>query len=398
MQKIITPICIVGGGPAGLLASLNLSKNKIHHVLVDKFVFPRDKVCGENFDGRVKHVFNRVVPGFFDELENKGVVQFTHEFSIHLTKGVVPIRYNPESTPRILAKRIDFDAALMQKVKESGYVEVIESELIQDFYYEDEGIVFFTKNLEVKASLGLVACGYQSGLIKNRKLEKHTYFFSRAYYKNIAPIHPVRTIETYYFEKPFRCCLLICPIPNGEFNVEVGIKKEDYLQLKIRMEDLLDYFIQNHPELQQRFNNAICIQKPKGVHLPITTQHKIFTDKNIIYIGASSFCVNPITGMGVGNAMVMAEEASNLAVDCVAQNDFSDKKLKVYEKAIRKRLRNPLIANYVVNLFFRHLNITAPVLLLLIRTKLIVNLLNKQDFLKNLLNPLYYFKTLVKPK
>jgi flavin-dependent dehydrogenase len=398
MQKIITPICIVGGGPAGLLASLNLSKHKIHHVLVDKFVFPRDKVCGENFDGRVKHVFNRVVPGFFDELENKGVVQFTHEFSIHLTKGVVPIRYNPESTPRILAKRIDFDAALMQKVKESGFAEVIESELIQDFYYEDEGIVFFTKNLEVKASLGLVACGYQSGLIKNRKLEKHTYFFSRAYYKNISLIHPVRTIETYYFEKPYRCCLLICPIPNGEFNVEVGIKKEDYLQLKIRMEDLLDYFIQNHPELQQRFHNAICIQKPKGVHLPITTQHKIFTDKNIIYIGASSFCVNPITGMGVGNAMVMAEEASNVAVDCVTQNDFSDKKLRVYEKAIRKRLRNPLIANYVVNLFFRHLNITAPVLLLLIRTKLIVNLLNKQDFLKNLLNPLYYFKTLVKPK
>ena len=59
MQKIITPICIVGGGPAGLVASLNLSKNKIHHVLIDKFTFPRDKVCGENFDGRVKHVLNR---------------------------------------------------------------------------------------------------------------------------------------------------------------------------------------------------------------------------------------------------------------------------------------------------------------------------------------------------
>ena len=122
------------------------------------------------------------------------------------------------------------------------------------------------------------------------------------------------------------------------------------------------------------------------------------TDKNILYLGASSFCVNPITGMGVGNAMVMAEEASNLAIDCVKENNFSDKKLGLYEKLIRKRLRNPLIANYVVNLFFRHLNITAPVLLLLIRTKLIVNLLNKQDFLKNLLNPLYYFKTLVRYK
>ena len=398
MQKIITPICIVGGGPAGLVASLNLSKNKIHHVLVDKFTFPRDKVCGENFDGRVKHVLNRVVPGFFDELVAQNVIQFTHEFTINLAKGIVPIHYNPDSTPRILAKRIDFDEALMQKVKASEYVEVIESELIQDFYYEEEGVVFFTKNLEVKASLGLVACGYQSGLVKNRKFEKETYFFSRAYYKNIKTIHEQRTIETYYFDKPYRCCLLICPIPNGEYNVEIGIKKEDYLNLKIRMEDLLDYFIQSNSVLQNRFSQAECIQKPKGVHLPITTQYKIFTAKNIIYLGASSFCVNPITGMGVGNAMVMAEEASKLAVDCVLENNFSERKIKIYERVIKKRLRNPLIANYTVNFFFKNLNVTAPLLLFLVQTKFFMNIFSNQLLLKNLLKPIFYLKSLVKIK
>ena len=98
------------------------------------------------------------------------------------------------------------------------------------------------------------------------------------------------------------------------------------------------------------------------------------------------------------STVAYSEEASNLAIDCVKENNFSDKKLGLYEKLIRKRLRNPLIANYIVNIFFRHLNITAPILLFLIRTKLVVNLLNKQDFLKNLLNPLYYFKTLVRYK
>lgn len=396
MQEFQTPICIVGAGPAGAIASLNLSKHKIHHIIIDKAIFPRDKVCGENFDGRVMHSLNRVVPGFFNDLVKQNIVQFTHDFIINVPKGIIPLKFDENSTPRILAKRIDFDQALMNKVKSSPYVKILEGDLVQDYYYSEESIVFQTKNSEIKTNLGLIGCGYQSGLIKNRKLEKHLYFFLRAYYKNIKQINETRSIETYYFDVPVRCCLLICPIPNGEYNIELGINKLDYKKLKIRLEDLMDYFINSHPELKTRFKNSICISKPKGVHLPITTSYKMFSDRNIMYMGASSFCVNPITGMGVGNAMIMGEEASNNAIQCLQEQNYSSKATERYATVAKSRLRNELIANKVVNFFFKHLRIAAPLAILLIKSKMFLKLFSKQDFLKNLFNPSYYLKLVAK--
>ncbi|MFX4447000.1 FAD-dependent monooxygenase, partial [Acinetobacter baumannii] len=47
-----TKVCIVGSGPAGAVASLYLSKFNIPHILIERKKFPRDKVCGDCFDGR----------------------------------------------------------------------------------------------------------------------------------------------------------------------------------------------------------------------------------------------------------------------------------------------------------------------------------------------------------
>ena len=48
---------IVGAGPAGISASMMLSKFKIDHILIDKENFPRDKTYG---DGLIMHVFEYV--------------------------------------------------------------------------------------------------------------------------------------------------------------------------------------------------------------------------------------------------------------------------------------------------------------------------------------------------
>ena len=43
---IKTKVCIVGAGPGGAATALKLSYLGIECVLVDKAVFPRDKICG----------------------------------------------------------------------------------------------------------------------------------------------------------------------------------------------------------------------------------------------------------------------------------------------------------------------------------------------------------------
>jgi len=42
--KNYSQILIIGAGPAGATASMFLTKQKIYHTLIDKAVFPRDKI------------------------------------------------------------------------------------------------------------------------------------------------------------------------------------------------------------------------------------------------------------------------------------------------------------------------------------------------------------------
>ncbi|NCX96227.1 MAG: FAD-dependent oxidoreductase [Chitinophagia bacterium] len=41
-------VVIVGAGPAGCMAALALRNSNLKVALVDKAIFPRDKVCGES--------------------------------------------------------------------------------------------------------------------------------------------------------------------------------------------------------------------------------------------------------------------------------------------------------------------------------------------------------------
>ena len=64
-------VLIAGAGPAGASTSLFLSKHKIHHIILDKAVFPRDKICGDALSGKVVHVLNKLDPSYIPELESK---------------------------------------------------------------------------------------------------------------------------------------------------------------------------------------------------------------------------------------------------------------------------------------------------------------------------------------
>ena len=50
-MKKSTDIIVLGAGPGGVAAALQLSNLGIPCTLVDKAVFPRDKICGDAISG-----------------------------------------------------------------------------------------------------------------------------------------------------------------------------------------------------------------------------------------------------------------------------------------------------------------------------------------------------------
>src|ERR1041384_3698584 len=65
---IETDVCIIGAGPAGAAAALQLQQYNIPCVVVDKAVFPRDKVCGDGLSGKVLTALNRIDKSIIDRL------------------------------------------------------------------------------------------------------------------------------------------------------------------------------------------------------------------------------------------------------------------------------------------------------------------------------------------
>src|SRR5580692_5645243 len=70
IQKLQTSVIIIGAGPAGASASFFLSKYEIPHIVIEKEVFPRDKVCGDACSGKTALVINRANPEWLGEILN----------------------------------------------------------------------------------------------------------------------------------------------------------------------------------------------------------------------------------------------------------------------------------------------------------------------------------------
>jgi hypothetical protein len=49
-----------------------LSKHKIHHVLLERTEFPRDKICGDALSGKVTSLLRDINPDFLNDLQSNG--------------------------------------------------------------------------------------------------------------------------------------------------------------------------------------------------------------------------------------------------------------------------------------------------------------------------------------
>jgi len=119
MNNLIkTDVCIIGAGPSGSATSIMLSKEKIHHYIIDKAVFPRDKTCG---DGLILYAYKslktlgeEIFNGF---LEHPKILH-SNSIRLHINNDL-NINFK-ESKDRDMvisyAKRIDFDNFLVEQI------------------------------------------------------------------------------------------------------------------------------------------------------------------------------------------------------------------------------------------------------------------------------------------
>lgn len=119
---------------------------------------------------------------------------------------------------------------------------------------------------------------------------------------------------------------------NGRANVGIGIGG-GYGEKTAKQ--YLDHFLENHKVAQQQLSKAKVIETRVGA-LPVCGPNKQNVVDGAMLVGDAAGHVHPITGGGMGYAIVCGSIAGKVAAQCAAEDKITAEYLSQYEKEWRK--------------------------------------------------------------
>ena len=379
LHKLDTQVIIVGAGPAGAGTSLYLTKAGIKHIVIDKAVFPRDKVCGDACSGKTAHVLRKLDPTWLtDEIFQREEEYMPSHGIIFVAPNGKPLNipFNPNRKPEDLAPgfttpRMVFDNYLFEKIP-SSYSTVYQGASIKQIDKGNNKVaITFEQNgqrYEVTAPI-IVGADGDKGIVRKTFLTEHqsdkAYAVGlRAYYKGVKGLNKDNFIELHFLPELLPGYFWIFPMPNGIANVGVGILSDVVRKKKINLRERMLDAIKNNPNIRDRFEGAELTDKIQGWGLPMAMEQLPVSGDNFLLTGDAASLIDPFSGEGIGNALYSGMLAAESIEAAIKAGDYSSTMFKeTYDKVIYRRLgdefkisatlqrlcRFPWLFNFVVN-------------------------------------------------
>ncbi|MBE7171373.1 MAG: geranylgeranyl reductase family protein [Williamsia sp.] len=357
-QNLQTQVVIVGAGPAGAATSIYLSQAGIHHIILEKDRFPRDKVCGDACSGKTAFVLRKANPSWMQEI-------FQHEEQYLPSRGIIFVAPNGkqlsipfgsaihagETAPGFTSPRMVFDQFLFDKIA-SPYATVYQNAQVESLQrVEGGGInVQFTcagQTHSVNSPLLVGADGDKSVVRKtfltDKNLPKAYAVGLRAYYKGVSGMNQENYVELHFLRDILPGYLWIFPLPNGMANVGIGILSEVIRDKKINLRERMLSIIQTHPAIKDRFAGALLEGKIQGWGLPMCMEKLPVSGDHFLLTGDAASLVDPFSGEGIGNALYSGMLAAFAIRESITANRFDRSFLQSqYDAVLYKRIGDEL--------------------------------------------------------
>jgi geranylgeranyl reductase family protein len=409
-------IIILGAGPGGIATALKLDKLGIKCTVLDKAVFPRDKVCGDGISGKVTYAYKQIDPTIFDDFKqrhdlklNCWGVQFIlpkeRTMTITIPTSLKTIDFEAhEKAEAFISKRMDFDNFLVEKAKEAPNVTLLEGVDIQDFEELADGFLLKNKQGETlyECRLLIAADGALSKFAKQfghiHKENEHHVGAIRAYYTGLKNEDGHNFLELHYLKEFFPGYLWIFPLPNGGANVGAGMRTDKISEKRVNLKTELDRILREHPRFKDRFKEAKVDGKVVGFPLPLGSKKRKISGKNFILIGDAASLIDPLTGEGIGNATISGIFAAEQAEKCLIANDFSAEMMANYDEVVYDKLWKELQISYRLQKAFQRRWLLSAVSGIAVKNKQLAEVITaifaNVDLKKMFKNPLFIFKVI----
>lgn len=348
---IETKVCIIGAGPGGAATALQLAQLGIESVVVDKAVFPRDKVCGDGLSGKVITALEQIdkdialrLRRYAQKLDSWGVT-FVSPGRLGMDVPYKPSYDRQHDEPLgFVCKRIHFDNFLVDELKRRPEIRLFEGVAIEKYELQNDSylVTDTAGSFAVKAQLLIVANGAHSSFtrdVANIRMEPAFYAAGvRAYYKNVKGTHSDNFIELHFLKGLLPGYLWIFPLPNGEVNVGMDMISEAVRSKKVNLKKLMTDTLQNDPVFKERFRDAEITSSIDGYGLPLGSKKRTLSGARYMLVGDAAYLIDPFTGEGIGNALYSGRMAAQHAAAALETGDLSAAALSAYDEHVYRVL------------------------------------------------------------
>jgi len=397
---------IVGAGPAGSSAAIYCNKLGLNTLLLDKSIFPRDKICGDALSGKSVKILEELdLLQDLDKLDGAIVNRIIFgnpnhsECELHLNKS---LNKRHISHGFVIPRKI-FDNYLFKKA--SDVSNVVSGFKVEDLIYDKSQVVGVkgksNKGIQKKyfGNIVLGADGPYSIVSRRTGLYNsdmnYTAVGLRCYYENVEDL--TDQIELHYVNETIPGYFWIFPAGNKKANIGVGLLKSRAKKKKYDLQQIMKQVI-NSKNFKHRFKNSNALEKPKGWNLPFGNTKRENHGNGFLLLGDAAGLVDPFTGEGIGNAMESGKIAADIVLKAKKINNFSNQILSEYDKVLWEYLGSELktstlllklahyriLLNFVIDRASRNKNIK----------NMISGMLADEVPKTELSNPMFYLKTL----
>jgi geranylgeranyl reductase family protein len=333
-------VIISGAGPAGCTSALALGASGLKVALVEKDLFPREKVCGDAIPAFVPKVLNTINHDYAIAFE--GVIE---KNKINVCRIISPNRKSLDlkfTEYGFICKRQIFDSFLFELASHLPNLTVLQNTTVKDVTFSGNEVIINTdKNIDLKAQL-VIGCDGANSMIRkklsdNKNITGEGSVAVRAYFKNIKDIPP-GTIEFHFLKEFLPGYFWIFPLLENQFNVGLGMPSKIITEKKINLRHELIRIIETDPSLIYRFSETEMTSEIKNHFLPLCSQKISLSGRRFMLCGDAASLINPATGGGIGQAMQSGRYAGWHALKCFEKNDFSGNFMKGYDKTVYDKL------------------------------------------------------------
>lgn len=333
-------IAICGAGPAGSTCALALKNSGLNVVLIDKAIFPRDKICGDAVSSVAKRVLRQINPQYETEL-----LQFEPKACIKKAKLYSPKFESLEiefSKIGYCIKRVDFDNWLFNlATRENKALTLLMGNAIKDIEQQEYFNIKFDNGKQISARF-LIACDGAHSIaakkIANIKVDRKHYSGAvRQYYQNVAGL-TADALEVYFLKDYLPGYFWIFPLPNNQANVGFGMLSDTIAKNKIDLKKSLNRIIHQIPEVARRFKNAHPLEDIKGFGLPLGSKKYNISGNGYMLCGDAAALIDPFSGEGIETAMESGKFAAEQVIKCFEHNNFSASFTKQYDERVYAKM------------------------------------------------------------